>query len=94
MQHLSALLAGCFSVNFVAEDRMPDRMEVDPNLVGSPRENLAQDEGPTVRLLDDRKLGVCGSSPVYYGHFFSVYRMTADRLANITVGFGELPGTQ
>lgn len=73
---------------------MPDGMEVDPNLVGSPRENLAQDEGPTVRLLDDCKLRVSGSPPVYNGHFLAVYRMTANRLANLTGALGELPGTQ
>ena len=73
---------------------MADGMEMDPNLVGSPRENLAQDEGPMVRLLDDRKLRVSGSSPVYYGHFLAVYRMPANRFANLTGGLGELPGTQ
>ena len=73
---------------------MPDGMEVDPDLVGSPRKNLAQDDGPMVRLLDDCKLRVSGSSPVYYGHFLAVHRMTSNRLANLTGGLGELPGTQ
>jgi len=72
MQHLPGPLAGCLPVNFIAEDGMPDRMEVDPNLVSSPREDLAQDESPTVRLLDDGKFCMSGSSPVYHGHFLAM----------------------
>jgi len=94
VQHLPAVFAGGLPVNFIAEDGMSDGMEVNPNLVGSSRKNLAQDEGPTVRLLDDCKLRVSGSSPVYYGHFLAVHGMTANRLTNLTGGLGELPGTQ
>jgi hypothetical protein len=41
VQHLPAELASRFSVDLVAQNRVPDRMEMDPNLMCSTSVNLA-----------------------------------------------------
>ena len=94
MQHLSTTIAGSFPVHLIANDGMTDRLEMDPNLVGSSREDLAKDEGPTARLLDDFELCASRSPPVDNSHFLTVHGMTANRLCNFAARCGEFPGAQ
>src|ERR1700730_166688 len=70
VQHLSATFAGCFPVHLIANDGITDRMEMDPNLVGSSGEDLAKDEGPTARFLDDFELYLSRPPTVDNSHFF------------------------
>src|SRR5271166_3922644 len=82
VQHLSTTVARCFPVHLIANDGMTDRLEMDPNLVGSSGENLAKDEGPRARFLDN------------FEHFLTVHGMTANRLCTFAGRYTEFPGAQ
>ena len=73
---------------------MSDRMEVDPNLVGSSRINLAKNQSPSRCLLDDFEPGVSGSAAVEDSHLLTMHWMTPDRFDNFTGRFRELAGAQ
>ena len=73
---------------------MTDRLEMDPNLVGSSREDPAKDQGPTARLLENFELCASRSSPVDNGHFLTVHGMTANRLYNFAGRCDEFSGAQ
>ena len=73
---------------------MPDRMEMDPNLVGSSRINLAKNQSPLACFLDDLEPGVSRSAAVDDGHFLAMHWMTADRLDNFASRFRESAGAQ
>jgi len=94
VQHLSATFAGCFPVHLIANDGITDRMEMDPNLVGSSGEDLAKDEGPTARFLDDFELCLSRPPTVDNSHFLTVHGMTANRLYDFAGGCGEFHGAQ
>src|ERR1700693_5772044 len=89
MQHLPAIFAGGFSINFVAKDRVPDRMEMHANLMCSSCVNLAKDQSPVACFLDDLISGVSRAAPVEDGHFLAMDWMPADRLNDFTSGFRE-----
>ena len=73
---------------------MPDRMEVDPNLVGSSCINLAKNQSPLDSLLDDLEPGVGGSAAFDDSHFLTMHWMAGDRLDNFACRFRESAGTQ
>jgi hypothetical protein len=94
VQHLSATGAGCFTVHLIANDGMTDRLEMHPNLVGSSGEDLAKDEGPTARFLDDFELCLSKPPTIDHSHFLTVHGMTANRLYNFPGRYQEFPGAQ
>jgi hypothetical protein len=57
---------------------MTDRLEMDPDLVGSSGRDLAKDEGPMARFLDDFELCLSRPPTIDNSHFLTVHRMTAD----------------
>jgi len=69
-------------------------MKMDPYLVGSSGEDLAQDKGPTARFLQHFEL--CPSRPptVGHSHFLTVNGMTANRRDDFPTGFGKFPAAQ
>ncbi len=69
-------------------------MKMNPNLVGSSRENLAKYEGPTARFLDDFELCLSRPSAVDNSHFLTMHGMTANWPYNFAGGCGEFPGAQ
>jgi hypothetical protein len=94
VQHLSTTIAGFFPVHLIANDGMTDRLEMDPNLVGSSREDLAKDEGPTARLLDDFEPCASRSPTADNSHFLTVHGMTANRLYNFAGSCDEFSSAQ
>lgn len=94
VQHLAAKLAACFSVYLVTKDGVPDRMEMDPNLMCSTGVNLAEDEGPFACLLDDLVSGVSRSATVDDRHFLAMDRMPTDRFKNFVPQVRESPSAQ
>jgi hypothetical protein len=69
-------------------------MKMNSNLMSSAREDLAKNECPTARFLDDFKLCLSRSPPLDYSHFLSVHRMAANGLKNFAGWRGELPDAQ
>ena len=95
MQHLPVIFLGrCFAIHLVAQDGVPDRMEVDADLVGSSREYLAKNQGASIRFLDDFEPGVSWASPLHDSHFLTMDRMATDRLDNFTRRLRESAGAQ
>src|SRR5260370_18054516 len=94
VQHLSTTVAGRFPVHLITNDGMTDRLEMDPNLVGSSGEDLAKDEGPTARLLDDFELRPSRPPTIDPSHFLTVHGMTANRLYNFAGRCHEFPRPQ
>ncbi len=94
VQHLSTTVAGCFPVHLIANDGMTDRLKMDPNLVGSSGENLAKDEGPTARFLDNFEPCLSRPPTIDNSHFLTVHGMTANRLYNFAGRCAEFPGAQ
>jgi len=73
---------------------MTDRLKMDPNLVGSSGENLAKDEGPTERFLDNFEPCLSRPPTINNSHFLTVHGMTANRLYNFASRCHEFPGAQ
>ena len=73
VQHLPAIVAGVFPVHLVAQDRVADRMEMNANLVGSSRKNLAKNQSPPADIVDDLKPGVSWSATFDDGHLLALY---------------------
>jgi hypothetical protein len=73
---------------------MADRMEMDADLVGSSRKNLAKNQSRLAYVVDDLKAGVSRASTIYDGHFLALYWMTTDRLDNFTGRFHEPTSAQ
>ena len=73
---------------------MTDRLEMDPDLVSPSGEDLAKDEGPTARLLDDLELCASRSPAGDNRHFLTVHGMTANRLYNFVGRREEFSGAQ
>ena len=73
---------------------MTDRLEMDPNLVGSSGENLAKDEGPRARFLDNFEPCLSRPPTIDNSHFLTVHGMTANRLYNFAGRYTEFPGAQ
>jgi hypothetical protein len=94
VQHLSTTIAGCFPVHLIANDGMTDRLKMDPNLVGSSGENLAKDEGPTERFLDNFEPCLSRPPTINNSHFLTVHGMTANRLYNLAGRCAEFPSAQ
>ena len=69
-------------------------MEMNSNLVRSSREDLAKDQSPTARFLDDLKLCLSRTPTLNHCHFPTVHRMTANGLNNFARGCGEFSGAQ
>ena len=92
VQHLPAIAAGILPVHFVAQDRMANRVEMDANLVGSSRKNLAKNQSPLAIVLDDFKPGVSWPATIHDGHLLALYWMTTDRLDNFAGQFRESTG--
>ena len=83
VQHLPTMIAGCFPVSLVTNDRMTDRMKMDPDLVRSSCEDLAKHESPPARFLDDFEPRL-GRSPAFdNSHFLTVNRVATDRFYDI-----------
>src|ERR1700722_14186038 len=89
MQHLPAILAGSLSIDFVAKDRVSDRMEMHANLMCSSCVYLAKDQSPMACFPDDLISGVSRAAPVEDGHFLAMHWMPADRLDDFTGRFRE-----
>jgi hypothetical protein len=94
VQHLPTIIAGGFPVHFVAQDRVADRMEMDSNLVGSPRKNLAKNQSPPPGVLNDFELGVRRPAAVDHGHFLTLHWMATDRLDNFAGRLGKSASAQ
>jgi hypothetical protein len=94
VQQLPITVARCLPIHFIADDRMTDRVEVNSNLVSSSREDLAKDQSPMTRFLDDCKLGLSRTPTLDHSHFLTVHRMTADGLHNFTDRGNEFAGAQ
>ena len=94
VQHLPAIAAGIFPVDSVAQNRMADRMEMDANLVGSSRKNLAENQSALASVLDDLKLGVSWPATIHDGHLLALYWMTTNRLDNFAGWFHEPTNAQ
>ena len=94
MQHLTAIAARVFPVYLVAQDRVADRMEMDADLVGSSGKNLAKNQSPLAKVLDDLKPGAGWPATIDDGHLLALYWMTSDRLDNFAGWFRESAGAQ
>jgi len=73
---------------------MTDRFEMDPDLVGSSGKDLAKDEGPMARFLDDFELCLSRPATIDNGHFLPVHGMTPDRFYNFAASCSKFPGAQ
>src|SRR5580658_7256801 len=94
VQHLPGTVAGRVPVHLIAKDRVPDRVEMHPDLVCSTSVNLAQNQSPLACLSDHVKSGVSRPATVDDRHFLPMHRMPADRLDNIVSSFCEASGAQ
>src|ERR1700746_62272 len=94
VQHLSTTVAGCFSIHLIANDGMTDRLEMDSNLVRSPREDLAKDERSTARFLDYCELCLSRPSTSDHRHLLTVHGVTANRLGNLAGRCAKFPSAQ
>jgi hypothetical protein len=73
---------------------MTDRLEMDPDLVSSSGEDLAKDQGPTTRFLNDFELSLSWPPTIDNSHFLTVHGMTANRLDNFAGRCNEFSGAQ
>src|ERR1700722_2643723 len=93
MEHLSIIFLGrCLAVHLVTQDGVPDRMQVNPNLMGSSCEDLAKNQGASIRFLDHFEPGVSWTSPLHDSHLLTMDRMAADRLDDFTCRVRESSG--
>jgi len=91
VEHLARTTGGGLPVNFVAKDRVSDRIEMHPNLMRAPGKNLTQYKGPGRFFLDDPP-GCSRSSPrVDYRHFLPMHGMAPDRFDYLAVALSKSP---
>lgn len=92
MEHMPRIAISGFSVDFIPEYRVSDRVEMHTNLMGAPGEYLAQNERPRGLLVNYLVGGVRSSSEAGYRHFLPVHRMSPDRLDDFAALPGEFSG--
>lgn len=94
MQHLSIIGIRFFPIQFVAQHRMPNRLEVNPDLVCSSSKYLAKHQRRLVRFADHLIPRMGPAATVENRHLLPVHRVTPNRLEYFARAFREAWNTQ
>jgi hypothetical protein len=92
MKHLSRIVLNGFPIKLIPKDGVSDRFKMYANLVGAPRENLAQDKRPRGFLLNDPISGFGSSPGIDDRHLLALHRMAPDRSDDLACFGGKLSG--
>ena len=97
VEHLSGISCRWFaSIQSVAEERMPEMLKVDADLVGAPGVKNAFDQRAAAKFLQDAIFGFRGASARGFDdcHFFSMHGMPSDGRLDDSAFLFENPGAK
>jgi hypothetical protein len=72
---------------------MPHGLQMDPNLMGAPGEDLTKQESAIWFLGNDLEMSPGGTASFHDGHFVPVNRMTSNGRDEVPAEASKLPGT-